>query len=646
MRETPIKIGVFTSNTSMLDHIKRIAATDNEVSISIAHHGLDKAVPIGRKMEKDGIEVLISRRGTAHLLRENLQIPVLSFPQSDLEIILSLQQASRIGNRILLPTFRNKLDRIEDLLSMLKINAVMRVYEDTASLEEIIQKAKNQGCDVVVGGPFSVAFAKEYGLKTVELQSSEDAIIATIEDAKSVVYSNRKEHENAYKYQAIINSASEGVIAVDKIGCVTILNSAAKAMLGIHKDVILGKNISSIIKKSPLMKSMEDAKPIYDSIESIGDNNFVFNHTPIILNDSVVGGVSTFKDVGNVIKSEIKVRKKLSKGLVANYKITDLIHKSSEMQDLIKRATKYSKTNSTILITGETGTGKEILAQSIHNLSSRAKNPFVSINCAAIPEQLLESELFGYEEGAFTGSRKGGKPGLFELAHTGTIFLDEISAAPESVQTRLLRVLQEREVMRIGSDQLIPIDVRVIAAANKDLASEVKKNNFREDLFFRLNVLIINVPPLRQRIDDIPLLADKFIEDISKEYGYSKFGIHNNYMKLLFEYSWPGNIRQFRNFIERLVLLSESTFDAVIFEELHNELLLYGDEESKTDTEFHIMDNKDNLPGQFKLQRDEQERKMLQKVLYETHFNKSDAAKMLGISRTTLWRKIRELGLD
>ena len=204
-------------------------------------------------------------------------------------------------------------------------------------------------------------------------------------------------------------------------------------------------------------------------MEKINGDLYLANHIPITVNSEVAGIVSIFKNAANVIKDENEVRRNFAKGLVANYTIKDLIHSSPVMRDIVRKAMRYASSDSTILINGETGTGKEILAQSIHNMGRRVKGPFVSINCAAIPDQLLENELFGHEEGAFTGSRKGGKIGLFELAHTGTIFLDEIASTPPNVQASLLRVLQEKKVMRIGSDRLIPIDVRVIAASNKNL---------------------------------------------------------------------------------------------------------------------------------------------------------------------------------
>ena len=642
MEKKTFKIGIFASNSTMVEHIKNHAATDEEIEPHISNHGLDLALPVARKMVRDGIEIILSRRGTAHLLRENLQIPVLTFPQSDLDLILRLKEASKMGNKILLPIFRSRLEHLDELFQAMNINVVQQIYTDKASLEQIISQASQQGIEVIVGGGHSVSIAKGYGFKTAEISSSKGTIVSTIEDAKSVIMSNRQEHEISHKYQTVINATSEGIIAVDRKGSISAINTKAQSLLGTDEKETLGKKISSLIKSPQILRSINERRTISDNIEKINNKSFVFNHIPIILENQVVGGVSTFTDVGNLMKTENKVRKKLSKGLIASHTLDNYLHSSQEMKELIARVKRFAKTNSTILITGETGTGKEIIAQSVHNLSHRKDKPFVSINCAAIPEHLLESELFGYEEGAFTGSRKGGKPGMFELAHAGSIFLDEISAAPLSVQTRLLRVLQEREVMRIGSDRMIPIDVRIIAAANRDLAVASREGNFRSDLYFRINVLQIKLPPLRKRTEDIPLLMESFLRTSAKEHNITAIKIPANYMKLLYCYPWPGNVRQLKNFAERMALLCKVKFDGDVFDELYEELQEYytGDGQEVTDSE------PEDVHKQLTKTRNSSEADSILLALKETRFNKNKAAKMLGMSRVTLWRRMKNLGLD
>jgi transcriptional regulator with PAS, ATPase and Fis domain len=336
---------------------------------------------------------------------------------------------------------------------------------------------------------------------------------------------------------------------------------------------------------------------------------------------------------------ESQIRRSLSKGLIAKYNLSDLIYKSDGMKKMIERVKQFASTSSTITIVGETGTGKEILAQSIHNLSQRAKQAFVSINCAALSEQLLESELFGYEEGAFTGSRKGGKPGLFETAHKGTIFLDEIGATSHNVQRHLLRVLQEREVMRIGADRIIPVNVRVIAASNQELVEEVNKGNFREDLFFRLNVLNINIPPLRNRLEDLPYLVEKFLKILSIEHKKDPFQIPKRCITKLQEYSWPGNIRQLKNFVERLFLICDTECNMNVFDELLMESIEYRPKKFSA----NIQSQTDSLKDQLKANTAQNEYETIKRALEVSNFSKTKAAKLLGISRTTLWKKLKQI---
>jgi transcriptional regulator with PAS, ATPase and Fis domain len=355
--------------------------------------------------------------------------------------------------------------------------------------------------------------------------------------------------------------------------------------------------------------------------------------------------VSTFRDIGRVMRTENVVRRSLSAGLVAKYKLKELVHVSPAMREVVELGKQYARTDSTILVMGETGTGKEIFAQGIHDLSRRSRFPFVSINCAALPEQLLESELFGHEEGAFTGSKRGGKPGRFELAHQGTIFLDEIDSTPEAMQIRLLRVLQEREVMRIGGDRIIPVDVRVIAAASRDLNAALREGQFRPDLFFRLNVLRIQIPPLRQRQEDIPVLLDFFIRSFSDRQQIEPVRLPAGYVNRLQQYDWPGNVRQLKNFAERLVLNCSLRCSPDMLEILFRELIQFSGVPGGT-----APAAAPHAPTAFKSHVREKvlqnERAIIQEALRNTRYRLSRTAEQLGISRTTLWRKMKALGLD
>lgn len=641
MSHKPYKIAVFTTEVEMIDLLKQYAADDDQLEIVIAQYALDDALPLAKKLQNEGVEVMLTRRGTAFILRDEITVPVLAFAENDIGLILKLKEATRLGSRIFKPRYKSQVEGLDEICELLRINVHQAIFHDRRKLEEIITKAKLDGFDVAVGGPKTCAIARKHKMETVEILSSPETVLSTIDDAKSVAKANRIEQEISIRYQTIVNLSSEGIIAYDKNGSITQINSKALELLNVKKEETLGKDISKLTNSNQAMKSISSKKTIRDNIVTINDKSFVFYHSPIVIENETIGAVSTFSYSGDLIKTENKIRKIMSKGLVANYSIDDILHKSNEMKEIIGRARRFAKVNSTILITGETGTGKELFAQTIHTISSRKKKPFVSINCAAIPENLLESELFGYEEGAFTGSRKGGKTGLFELAHTGTIFLDEISAAPESVQTRLLRVLQEREVMRIGSDRLIPIDVRVIAAANKDIAQEAKAGFFRDDLYFRLAVLSINIPPLKNRKGDIPLLLSAFIKKYSQEHGLQTIKIPAKALQELNEYPWPGNIRQLSNFAESLVLLSGGRFKNSTFKELLAELNAYNSEPvvELTGNSYTSGGNRSNN------RQHESESDTIEEILIQTRYNRNEAAKILGLSRSTLWRKMKRYGL-
>lgn len=641
MRKETYEIGVIISSLSLVEKIRDIA--DKRVSnLHIANEGLEEAIHTGKKMQNNGVEVIISRRGTAHILRENLQIPVLSIPQASIGILKSFKKASALSNKIVLTAFMKKIAGIEIMGDLLNIEIVQGVYQDIESIEKAILSAKDRGCKVAVGGGITERMAKRHALESVEFEVDEETIIAAFENAKSVADVNRKEQKKAYLYRCIMDSATEGIIAVDKNGRINAINRTAKTLIGIESKEIQNKPIATYLKNKNVMQVLNSKIPIKNRLEKIGETQFIFNHMPLEMNNRFIGGVSTFKDVSNVMNAENVVRRSFSKGLVSKYGLEDLIYRSAIMRGLIKKASQFAKTDSTILIMGDTGTGKEIMAHGIHRLSARSKNPFVPVHCGAFPEQLLESELFGYAEGAFTGSKKGGNPGRFEISHKGTIFLDEINTTPLNVQIRLLRVLEEKEVMRIGADRKLPIDVRVIAASSNDLSASVQERKFREELFFRLSVLRIKIPSLKDRPEDIPALFDYFMRKFSLKYRFDPIALPHSYMQKLTDYAWPGNVRQLRNYVERFILNSKLGNTSDDLDELYTELVQYSPDYLNVQSILNL----EPLNRQIKAQNKSYELIMIKKALENAKYCKTKTAKDLGISRTTLWRKLKYLKLE
>jgi len=322
------------------------------------------------------------------------------------------------------------------------------------------------------------------------------------------------------------------------------------------------------------------------------------------------------------------------KGFVARYQFTDIVGTSEAILKVVRKAKSFGRTDSTVLITGESGTGKEIFANSIHNISSRRNGPFVAVNCATIPENLLESELFGYEEGAFTGAKKGGRAGLFEMADKGTIFLDEISEIPLATQAQLLRVLQEKVIRRVGGNKIIPVDVRVIAATNADLLRMIQDGQFRSDLYYRLNVLNLQIPPLRERKEDIPPLVEHCIQKCRK-YG-QEIKIPELFMAKLQNYPWPGNIRELENFVEKFIVLYENENDGFyLLEELYHDLFHFNQGFSNNSAPDAVTVEIDTLKNM--------ELQIIKKLCAQPHLDKTALARKLGISRSNLWSKLKEI---
>ncbi|WP_047151757.1 sigma-54 interaction domain-containing protein [Aneurinibacillus tyrosinisolvens] len=364
-------------------------------------------------------------------------------------------------------------------------------------------------------------------------------------------------HVNELNHQldAILNTVHDGIVATDSSGKIIQINQSARKILGVKRpdEDIIGNLVEEIFPKFSAVQAASHQENLILSLDGV---DLVVNKTPIEAAEQKRGEVIAFQDVTQIQKLEQDLRKELQgKGLSSKYTIEDIIGRSTKIRDTLHTLEKIAKTDRTVLILGENGTGKELFAHTIHHLSSRRNGPFLPVNFAGLPESLAESELFGYEDGAFTGAKKGGKPGLFEMAHNGTIFLDEIGDASPSLQALLLRVLQEKQVMRIGGRRVIPIHVRVIAATNRNLKEMVEQGKFRQDLYYRLFVLPLRVPSLRERKEDIPLLIEHFI----REYCVTKVDVSDEVMERLVHYHWPGNIRELVSVVQYMTSVMEES---------------------------------------------------------------------------------------
>ncbi|WP_123053353.1 sigma 54-interacting transcriptional regulator [Clostridium sp. JN-1] len=349
----------------------------------------------------------------------------------------------------------------------------------------------------------------------------------------------------------LLQVSDDGIIGINYDGLICTYNESAEKIIGYKKHDVMYKYGLDVLNDIPFKYVLESLQPVKEKLIKINGYDVVVSVDPIIHSNRLYGAVAIIRKFNDIEKKQHKLRSQLiGKGHRAKYNFQDILGESKAIKKCKNDAVKMAKSNFTILITGESGTGKELFAQAIHNSSSRKDYQFVAVNCGALPENLLESELFGYEEGAFTGARKGGKPGLFELAHKGTLFLDEIGVISKNIQMELLRVLQERQVMRVGGDRLIDVDIRLIAATNRNLNDMVIKGEFREDLFYRLNVLRLKVPNLNSRREDIFLLINQFKEELN-----GKFEMDEDVKRVFLNHDWKGNVRELKNYVEYIISL-------------------------------------------------------------------------------------------
>jgi transcriptional regulator with PAS, ATPase and Fis domain len=590
-------------------------------------------------------DVIIARGSTANALKKrDKYIPVVEIPVAGNDLIRCLYKSKLIidAHKVAVLGSKNMIFGAEDLSEIVELDIHSYLMETVDDMPALVDAVKDNGCDALIGGVTTCEYAQKIGLTAILMETGKESLWQAITEAKRVALISRMDQENARLFQGILDYAYEGVLAIDTHHNVTLMNATARKTLQIQKKRVAGKMITDIISPSPLLELLIKDEEALEQIIKYQNIRLSVNKANIQLKGEDVGKLVLFQDVTEIQEMEGKIRQKmLARGHVAKHTFDDIIGISPVIRKAVQFAKQISMVDSNILILGETGTGKELFAQSIHNHSRRKKGPFVAINCAALPENLLESELFGYAKGAFTGALKEGKAGLFELAHGGTIFLDEIGEVSANLQSRLLRVLQEKEIRRLGDDKIISVDVRIISASNKDLRELVDQGTFRKDLYFRLDVLKITLPTLQQRREDIPLIAEYFVQQFARAFRKSSVYLSKRAAKLLQSLEFSGNIRELRNLCERLVVLSKQemiTADdvkTILDMERHIRLVVKAETYSSPDLQ------KRSLPSyqlpQFL------NRQQIEAALEATRYNKKEAAKLLGISRASLYRCLKKL---
>ena len=620
-----------------------LAEYADRAAIEVVDGSFERTLAIARdRLERRSVDVFVSAGSNASLLRRHLQAPVATIQLTGFDILQALLVARARTARVGIVTYGQTIPELDAVKALLNIEIQQHDYTTPSEARERIAALRAAGITVVVGSSLVVELAAEAGLQGI-LAYSLASIRQGFDDALELARVARLEAGRYEQLDAVLHHLHDAVLAVDARGQVIAANPAMQRALSLSPPCV-GRSLADLPTELGLQAVLQGRAPDGDPVLRLAGRDWIAQRRAIVEHDTLTGAMLTLYDAGAIheadnrlrIQQRIRQTRKQPHGRhVARYRFEDLLGRSAGFVRTLQVARRYARTELAILITGESGTGKELLAQAIHQASARAARPFVAINCAAFPEGLLESELFGHEEGAFTGARRGGQRGLFEAAHTGTLFLDEIGDMPLALQTRLLRVLQEGEIQRLGAAAGIPVDVRVIAATHQPLVEMVRERRFRQDLFYRLDALRLQLPPLRARREDIALLAETLLQEALQRHGglLSARALLLPLLPHLQRHTWPGNVRELGHTMERLAVFAlQATrvddLDWLAFAEECPEALA---------TLQHATTDGAGRPVPVGA-RGERARRAIERE----GGSATKAAQRLGISRTTLWRWLQQ----
>ncbi|AUA37625.1 sigma-54 interacting regulatory protein [Clostridioides difficile] len=655
------KIGIIASDIELKERIEELYREDVENgTIIIDILNLDLMENQGRILVEKGAQAIIGRGGGYSLVIDTVNVPVIPMNMKSTDLLRAIEIAKKYSKKVVLILGDNEVSfDYVGWRNVISTEITEEWFESKYEIRSKVVKYIDQKDEVViVGGGLACSFARQYGIDSVFATASDESIREAVEYCKKLLDTLGEEKFNNEVLRNILDGIKDGVIAIDSNGSIILYNESAKNMLKVERKCALNKYILDVFPKMEWMLDCLHEKEDVEDRKIRNINNLIVNTrtTLIKVDNSTYGVLGIIQDITKLQNLERKIRFDLNqKGLYARYTFDDFLFKDKLTREFIEEAKKIGKSDYTTLLYGESGSGKEIIAHSIHNISKRKDRPFVAINCATIAENLLESELFGYEEGAFTGARKGGKRGLFELAHGGTLFLDEINSLSFNIQTKLLRVIEERQIMRIGSDYIIPLDIRIIAATNESLTEKIVMGTFRADLFYRLSSLEINIPPLRDRREDIIPLFNNFVNEVLKDDGLNginsideNFVLTKDEMDKLYNYSWPGNVRELKTIAQKYVVTGKIKLRQD--RDFKTKKLLPNSEvdkfNSETTASVEVQDESINISkindGKISIDIKEVNKYVEEKIismLFAQGLSKNEVAQVLGISRTSLWKK-------
>ena len=637
MTERHPKICLISPTEDLARRAKKLVARRGmDVRVEVAE--LEAAVSLARRLLAEDDYLFISRRGTRDLLRKSLKIQVVNIPGEASDYIPAIQQLRGEQGLIAFFSFEEDIsNELRTICYLLHLKMKHYCFSDSLSCQAAVQQAVADGAAWGLGGVVSERFAKHCDLAYLRVESSDASILHALDTAQQLYITqqeNARQQEQLQiqleRYQNILDYTHDAIIAIDEKGRISTTNQIAEQMLQPAQPPFVGRPVEEVLPNTHMTNVLHTGEAEIGQMMNIHGTLVSTNRVPIRVGGQVKGVVATFQDIKTLQTAERNIRIKLhEKGLVAKYRFSDILGRSPAILDAKRLSENFADAQFTVMLYGETGTGKEMFAQSIHNASPRRDGPFVAINCTALNRNLLESELFGYADSSFTGARRGGKAGLFETAHGGTVFLDEIGELPLEFQAPLLRVLQEKEVRRVGDDTVIPVDIRIIGATNRNLLQLVEEGKFRRDLYYRLNVLSVLVPPLRERGDDYLEIARCIYERVLPQHTEEEETVFLRVLDRCRSYAWPGNVRELTNLVERVSLLLHrgSREEEVV------QLLNVQWQETPPAAPL--------VPGSAPALLD---REAVQEALRRTGGNLSRTAKTLGVSRSTLYRRLHSGG--
>ncbi len=621
------EIGVIVSNMALYTMFLREKSII-KLPVQIELTSIDRCLDVAHNMIKDGIKVIVSRGAPLEHLREHdLCVPIIELSMICINNLKQFYEAISVSQHIAVVASKGFITYIKEICTYHHVDLfTYEVYNDADS-EKGVFLAKEKGYQILFGGDHAVELATSFGMQGINTTADPEAIHHALRDAESIVHRQHWEQRMAARQELILDALQDAVIFFNASGSILYSNRAARQIV---KNTEMVK--SHFLHSEILRRYITEGSSIQSEVIPLFKKDYVVTLIPQFENGIVSGAIAIFQEMENLRQSATCINRTNQK-LSIRYSIDSIISRSPIMDTFKKQILEYAGTPFPVCLVGESGTGKELVAQSIHMASAYADGPFVAVNCAKFQDNLLESELFGYTEGMFTGARRGGKPGIFEMVNNGTLFLDEVSEISLNTQIQLLRVLEENASVRLGSVTPIPLNVRIICAFNRDPRELIREGKMRSDFFYRISILCLAIPPLRERPGDIGMLAEHFAATLADKAGKSSVSFTRTALNLLEQYSFPGNVRELRSMVIKLIMLSR---DGKIRSQDVQKMLA----ESTTryiPSSPEVSNCSDNPSIQSVTDS------LIRSTLAACNGNKQACALRLGISQTTLWRRLRRM---